>query len=80
MGEVAKELVVKISHLQQKGELGPLADLVSSLAEHSFTPDELITSGLSKLGACARARSAGTHLVAPPSTVRRDCDWPARVP
>jgi len=50
MSDVAKELVVKIGHLQAKGETPPLADLVVSLAEHTFSTDELVSSGLSKLG------------------------------
>lgn len=60
--EVAKELVVKIGHLQEKGELGPLADLVASLSEHSFSSDDLINSGLSKLG--ARAAQPGAFSLA----------------
>lgn len=53
--EVARELVVKISHLQEKSELVPLADLIASLAEHEFTSNDLMVSGLSKLGARAAA-------------------------
>jgi hypothetical protein len=50
MSDVAKELVVKIGHLQAKSEAAPLADLVISLIEHKFSTDQLVSSGLSKLG------------------------------
>ncbi|KAJ1621717.1 transcription factor S-II, central domain-containing protein [Pavlovales sp. CCMP2436] len=49
MADIAKELVIKINHMQEKGEAGPLADLLASLAEHEFSTDQLANSGLSKM-------------------------------